>query len=63
MVMDVRYGIFCHHREPGLLWFRVFGVGLVVKDVTRHPLMFSERQGLVRLVRLGRWLVRWLGRH
>ena len=56
------YGVFCYHREPGLTWFRVFGVGLVVKDTTRHSPTFSERMGLVRRVRLGRWTVSLLRR-
>lgn len=54
-------GFFCYYREPGLLWFRIFGRGLLVKNLRRHPfVLFSERNGYYRGFRLGRWLIRYL---
>jgi len=50
------------YREPGLWWVRVFGFGVAGKDTRRHPLLFSERHGYTRTVRLGAWLFKWLGR-
>ena len=38
---------------PGLLWVRLFGPGLLIKDVQRHPLMFSQREQ--RHLSLGNW--------
>ena len=60
--MVPQYGVFCYYCAPGLLWFRVFGVGLLVKDVTRHRLLFSEREGFVWHLWVGHWFVRWLWR-
>ena len=40
---------------PGLLWVRLFGPGLLIKDVRRHPLMFSQRGR--RHLSLGNWKV------
>lgn len=49
------------HRGVGIGWFRVFGVGLIWKDLARHDLLFSERNRLVwGVIRLGRWYVRFL---
>jgi hypothetical protein len=53
----MRFGPLSCHRAAGLWWFRVFGYGLHAKDVRRHPLLFSERRGLTRALRLGPWRV------
>ena len=49
---------------PGLLWIRIGknGVGFHVKDVARHPLLFSERSGLRRRLQIKGWSLRWLPR-
>ena len=40
------YNIFCYHKEDGLLWFRIFWrYGLIIKNVDKHPLLFSQRNG------------------
>lgn len=46
-----RYRIFCYNnswKERGIFWFRIFGIGLLIKDY-EHPKrgepMFSERYG------------------
>jgi hypothetical protein len=44
----------------GLIWVRLFGKGLHVKDVRRHPLLFSQRTTWLPLLALGSWQVRWL---
>lgn len=41
--------------RPGFGWFRIFGVGLSWKDSTRHELLFSERNGFTRRLRIGPW--------
>lgn len=60
--MDLTLGPLCGHASPGLAWFRLFGVGLHVKDTRRHPLLFSEREGRARRLPLGPWSVRALPR-
>lgn len=59
----IRHGLFSCHREPGFAWFRIFGIGLYIKNVTRHPLDFCERYYPRKQLRLGRWLIGLLGRH
>jgi hypothetical protein len=46
--------------EPGIGWFRVFGYGLHWKDTRRHHVFFSERNGYMRVLRLGPWSLKWL---
>jgi hypothetical protein len=47
--------LFCGSFSPGFGWFRVFGVGLTWKDSKRHELLFSERNGFTRRLRIGAW--------
>jgi len=46
----------------GLFWFRLgsVGPGLVMKDLRRYPLSFTEREGGCRMLRLGSWMIRYL---
>ncbi len=41
-------------------WFRLFGRGFAVKDTTFHPLLFSERNGYVRRIQIGKWSIKFL---
>ena len=34
-----------YNSKDGLIWFRIFGYGLHIKDINRHDLLFSERVG------------------
>lgn len=43
---------------PGGFWFRVYGVGLRVQDRTMHPALFSERNGYIKVLRVGKWSIR-----
>ena len=52
--------VFAGYREPGLWWFRVFGYGVHCKDHRRHPALFSERNGFVKVVHVGHWCFKWL---
>jgi hypothetical protein len=47
-------------RQKGIWWFRVFGVGLSWKDIRLHPLVFSERNGYRKGLRLGWWIFHFL---
>lgn len=35
--------IVSYYYTDGLFWFRIFGYGFAVKDITKHPLLFSQR--------------------
>ncbi len=51
---------FCHYRERGFLWLRILGCGFKIKDVRRHRLLFSEREGLCWGFRIGYLHFSWL---
>ena len=38
--------IFCYYSLNSFTWFRIFGFGLVIKDIEKHNLLFSERNNL-----------------
>ena len=50
------YGIFCHYKTIGLYWFRVFGYGMLIKNIDLHLLLFSQRTGKKGLVLCGIYL-------
>ena len=44
----------------GGFWVRVFGRGIGVADKIKNPPLFSERYGHVRVLRFGKWGIKWL---
>ena len=54
------YPIFCYHKSIGFLWFRLFGYGIVFKDVKRHPLLFGERNGFTKYLKIRNLIIRFL---
>lgn len=36
-------------------WFRIFGYGIGYKDLRKHNLLFSERNGITKILRLGNY--------
>jgi len=44
-------------------WFRIFGYGIVWKDLRRYEMMFSERMGFFRYIVINHYLVRALRRN
>jgi hypothetical protein len=45
------------YRTDGLFWVRFFG-GCCFhgKDIAKHPLLFSERNGYTKFVKAGNWI-------
>ena len=58
------YRVFCYYKDDGFFWCRIFGRGIVIKDINKHYLTFSERKwlrnGYSKYLIFGRWLIRWL---
>jgi hypothetical protein len=54
-IFDSRCWAFYYNNRFG--WFRIFGVGLKWKDVTIHPLLFSERYGYSKGLQIGKWRI------
>ena len=55
-----QYGPFSAMTAPGIYWFRLFGYGLHIKDMTRYRLLASEALGLRRRFVIGPWSIRVL---
>ena len=41
-------------------WIGIFGAGIKFKDTKIHPLIFSERYGYTKSIKVGRWYIGWL---
>ncbi len=37
--------MFYLYRCDGFMWFRIFGYGICCKNIIKHPLLFSQRNG------------------
>ncbi len=55
-----RIPMICGARWRGGFWIRVFGYGIRVVDRKQHPPVFSERMGLVKVLRIGRYSIGYL---
>lgn len=48
------------HYEKGTFWVRVFGYGIHIKDITKHRLLFSERNGYAKRIQIGKYSIKLL---
>lgn len=53
--MGIDLKIFQLCAEKGTFWVRLFGYGVTGKDTRTHGLLFSERNGYTKTLRLGFW--------
>lgn len=51
--------LFTYHSEDGLTYIRLGsdGVGIAIKNIKTHPLIFSERLNYTKYLKIGRWVV------
>lgn len=54
--------VWSHCIYDGGLWFRVFGRGLSISDKVKNPPLFSERYGYKKVIRIGKWGIKFLRR-
>lgn len=52
--------LLCGHRSDGLVWVRLFGFGVHMKDTTKWPLLFGERNRLRFGVAVGKYYIGFL---
>lgn len=52
--------VWSHYYHNRFGWFRIFGSGLVWKDINVHGLNFSERNGYKKIFKLHNWSFRVL---
>lgn len=49
--------LFYLYRTDGLFWFQFFnGCVFHGKNITKHSLLFSERNGYTKFVKAGKWI-------
>lgn len=58
--MNIRICVFSGYFTRTGGWFRLFGVGVVWKNLDHHRLCFSERNGFKKHFEIGRWSFAWL---
>jgi len=44
----------------GQWWIRIFKYCIAAKNIIKHPLLFSERNGIVKRLQIGKWSFRLL---
>jgi hypothetical protein len=52
--------LLAYYKTDGLFWFRIFGYGAVIKNIRKHQLLFSERMGYKKFLKIGNWVVTFL---
>ena len=57
-----KYRIFTIYFGNRIGWFRLFGVGMKWKDLRKHDLLFSERNGYTKYIRIRNWTFGYLKR-
>lgn len=60
MKKNKKYKLFSFHKSNGYLWFRIFGYGLHFKNYKKTGLLFSERYGYVKTLKIFNWSIKIL---
>lgn len=47
--------VFVKYKDAGFWWFRIFGYGICNKNFKVHGLLFSERNGYTKTLKIGNW--------
>lgn len=53
--------IFQLSTSNGYFWMRIFGLGFAIKNIRKHPLLFSQRNDLVYGFRSWKYYFQFLG--
>ena len=53
---------FNYYYQDGLLWFRIFGGGFLIKNSKKHPELFSQRNRLKKSIRIGNYYIEYLSK-
>lgn len=54
------FDVFTYYSHQGAGWFRLFGREISWKDMNRHSLMFSERYGYTKYLKVGKYAIKKL---
>lgn len=55
--LNTRFFQYMYYPPEQIGWFRLFGYGLHIKNVNLNPLLFSERNGHTKYLRIGKWII------
>jgi len=59
-MLKINLKIFSFYKDDGAFWFRIFGCGIAGKNILKHKLSFSERNGYKKYIMIGNWSFTWL---
>ena len=57
MNLPMKNKIFSYYFEKKFGWIRIFGLGVKYKHIPTHPLLFSERNGYIKMLKINNWCV------
>ena len=58
--MKINSNILCWRTTEGHFWIRFFREGFSVKNIDIHQKLFSEREGLVAGIQVGKYYIKYL---
>jgi hypothetical protein len=47
--------VFSSYKQDGFFWFRILGRGISGKRMKTYPLLFSERNGYAKTIKIFGW--------
>jgi len=54
--------IFSYYCYDGGMWFRLFGYGLSIENTDKRSLIFSERNGYIKTIKIGNYSIKFLNK-
>ena len=60
---EIKYqhrNVLYYYCGRGMFWFRIFGKGLHFRNINKHPLVFSERNGYTKYLLIGNIVIKVL---
>lgn len=55
--------ILTYNKTKGHFWFRLFGRGLLIKNIMIYPLLFSQRNGYTKGILIGKYWIEYVSKN
>ena len=52
--------VLAYYKGEKMFWFRIYGIGFSFRNINRWPLLFSERNGFRKYLRIGNIVINYL---
>ena len=52
--------VLAYYKGEKMFWLRIYWIGLSFKNINRWPLLFSERYGFRKYLRIGNIVIHYL---